>query len=118
MKTIKYIVILVILALFCHSTYSQTGNFYIKNDSINAAALKNYYSRLTVIEQQISSDSIIKADLKDQLNTLITTDSLQRESLLNRLRAVEFGERQLISEKKAKLELLRMTASGYPVTGA
>jgi hypothetical protein len=117
MKTIKYIVILVVLALYCDSTYSQAVNSYIKNDSINAAALKNYYSWITVIDSQISGDSIIITDLKNQLNTLSSADSLQRESLSNRIRVIEFGDRQLISERKAKHEILRMTASGYPVTG-
>ena len=59
-----------------------------------------------------------KTDLENQLIYLKTTDNLQKEELLRKLKAIESNDKQRISEKKARIDSLRITAKGYPVIEA
>lgn len=55
--------------------------------------------------------------METRLKELSTSDNLEKEVLLNQLKTIEEHENNRIAEKKARIELLRETASGYPVIG-
>lgn len=88
-----------------------------KNDSLNAAILKKYNENLAEIEQYRIADSITKANLETQINSLKTTDNLKKAELQKQLEELKNKEAIRFSEKKAQIDSLRLTAKAYPVLG-
>ena len=110
--------ILIVAILLCGLlTSAQKDSTNQINDSVQAEILQNFNDKLIQIEMQRVADSIKKADLEAQLNSLKTTDNLQKQELVQQLKTIEENEKQRIAEKKARIELLRTTAQGFPVTG-
>jgi small-conductance mechanosensitive channel len=119
-------VILLLLLLTGYSSFAQTDTIDTDltvdslnsvNDSINAQALQDYNEKLAEIEKQRKIDSLKKAELEAQLKDLKTTDNLRKEELIQQLREIEESEKRRIAEKKNRIDSLRKTAKGYPVTG-
>jgi len=96
---------------------SQTDSIITNKDSVNSSLLQNYNTRFAEIEQQRIEDSIKKADLEIQLNSLKTTDNLQKGELLQQLKTIENNEKLRVIGKKARIDSLRNTAHGFPVIG-
>ncbi len=109
-------ILLVLLLSATHFAYTQVDTIK-KNDSINAALLKDYNKKLAEIEAQRINDSIKKADLELQLNSLKTTDNLKKEELQSELKKLQDQESVRIALKKAQIDSLRLTAKAYPVYG-
>ena len=110
--------IIAVLFLFISlASNAQPDSISQANDSVKMAILQNYSMKLAEIEEQRIADSVKKADLETQLNSLKTTDNLQKEELLKQLKAIEENNKKRIEDKKARIELLRTTAKGYPVKG-
>lgn len=86
-------------------------------DSVNTAGIRNYKLQLETLEQQRLADSVKKVQLQQQLQSLQTTDNLKKEQLQQQLEAINSREAQRIADKKARIDSLRATAKGYPVTG-
>ncbi|MBE99736.1 mechanosensitive ion channel family protein [Flavobacterium coralii] len=86
-------------------------------DSVNTAGIRNYKLQLETLEQQRLADSVKKVQLQQQLQSLQTTDNLKKEQLQQQLKALNSREAQRIADKKARIDSLRATAKGYPVTG-
>jgi small-conductance mechanosensitive channel/TolA-binding protein len=86
-------------------------------DSVNTAGIRNYKLQLETLEQQRLADSVKKVQLQQQLQSLQTTDNLKKEQLQQQLEALNSREAQRIADKKARIDSLRATAKGYPVTG-
>ena len=89
----------------------------INNDSLNAALLDEYSQKIAQIEQQRVLDSLTKADLKTQLNSLKTTDNLKKEELQKQIQDLNEKESKQLALKKAQIDSLRTTAVGVPVMG-
>ena len=104
-----------LLLLCCYNLKSQTDTITVNKDSVNTEILKNYNKRIAEIEQQRVEDSIKKADLENQLNSLKTTDNIQKEELLLQLKTIEDNNKSRIANKIARIDSLRNTASGFPV---
>ncbi|HSH18832.1 MAG TPA: mechanosensitive ion channel family protein [Draconibacterium sp.] len=117
MINLKLNVIVAFLILTSLLSLAQTDSLETKNDSVQMAVLQSFNQKIAEIEQQRIADSIKKAELEIQLNSLKTTDNLQKEELLKQLKAIEENEQKRIDEKKARIELLRSTAQGFPVKG-
>ena len=117
MTKLKWNVIAVLLLLTSFASSAQTDSIKTNSDSIQMAILQDYNQKIAEIELQRIADSIKKADLESQLSSLKTTDNLQKEELLNQLKAIEENNKKRIEEKKSRIELLRNTAKGFPVTG-
>jgi len=105
------------LLFYCFTAPAQTDSTKLKKDSIQVAILQEFNNKLINIEQQSIADSVRKVDLELKLEQLSTSDNLQKEKLLEQLKAIQYNEKQRIAEKKARIELLRSTAQGFPVTG-
>ncbi|MDD3078931.1 MAG: mechanosensitive ion channel family protein [Paludibacter sp.] len=95
----------------------QNDSLSVLNDSVNQVVLKNYQTKIAEIEEQRLSDSVKKAELQIQLNSLKTTDNLQKQDLINQLKTIEKNESIRVAEKRARINQLRSTATGSPVTG-
>jgi len=117
MNNLKNIVVFVLFLLINYTGRAQTNSINQSNDSLNATVLQDFTNKLNEIEQQRVEDSIKKADLEFRLDQLSTSDNLQKEELLQQIKAMEEKEKQRIAEKKAKFDLLRTTVQGFPVTG-
>ena len=123
MIIIRNRVVLLLLVLLSFQTLAQTDSTSIqrdsiqKIDSIQEAILNNFNLKILESEKQRIADSTRKADLEEQLNSLKTTDNIQKEELLRQLKDIDEKEKQRIAERKARIELLRSTAKGYPVIG-
>ncbi|MFL9845915.1 mechanosensitive ion channel domain-containing protein [Flavobacterium rhizosphaerae] len=88
-----------------------------KTDSINTVNIKEYKTRLTTLEKQRIADSIKKAGLEAQLQSLKTTDNLKKEQLQKELENLNSRDSARLAEKKARIDSLRATSKGYPVHG-
>ena len=86
-------------------------------DSTNINLLKNFNLQLIKIEEERKKDSIHKLDLIAQLKSLKTTDNLKKDELQKQLDNLNSAELKRISEKKSRIDSLRLTAKGYPVFG-
>lgn len=117
MATLRNSTILILVILLSYTTLAQTDSLKVENDSLNEALFQNFNQKIREIEQQRIADSVRKADLEFQLNSLKTTDNLQKEELLKQLKTIEESEKQRIADKKARIQLLRTTSKSYPVMG-
>ncbi|MEO9003846.1 MAG: mechanosensitive ion channel family protein [Ginsengibacter sp.] len=128
MKKIVSILFLVIQIFLCQQsihaqnkdTTAQLQNrdsINRKNDSLNAAILKKYNENLAEIEQYRIADSITKANLLLQINSLKTTDNLKKDELQKQLGELKNKEAVRFAEKKEQIDSLRLTAKAYPVLG-
>lgn len=116
--TRKFINTLVFTALLLSSgaAFAQDSS-QAGNDSLNAVILQGYQQRLADIEQQRIADSISKAELQLQFNSLKTTDNLKKEELQKQLDSLNKNEARRIAQKKAQIDSMRQTAKGYAVVG-
>jgi len=113
---IKYIASLAISFLIALSVNAQSDSLK-QSDSLNASLLKEYDNKLKLIEQRRIEDSIKKVELESQLSQLKTTDNLKKDELQKQLQEINAKEAQRITDKKAKIDALRMSAKSYPVQG-
>lgn len=97
---------------------AQNDTVSIINDSLNVNLMEDFSRRIAEIEQQRKADSIRKADLEKQIISLTTTDNLKKEELQRQLEEIEKQQKRLEQEKRNRVDSLRATALGYPVTGA
>ena len=118
MGTFKNIFFILFVLVLSFSSQAQTDSLKtVKNDSIQTSVLHELNSKLAEIEQQRVADSIKKEELESRLKLLSTSDNLEKEELLKQLKDIEENENQRIVNKKARIELLKLTAQGFPVTG-
>lgn len=122
---IKKILFFLVICTLCSNTFThaQTDShkdslsLNIQKDSINSSLLKEFNQKISEIQEQRKQDSIKKIELEKTLQSLKTTDNLKKEELLNQLKEIEESETKRITEKKARIDALRNTAKGFPVTG-
>lgn len=100
-----------IVTVFAQPKDSLSG----KPDSANQALLEGYSSKLVELEHQRLTDSINRAQLESQINSLKTTDNLKKQELQAKLDELKSKEAKRILEKKQQIDSLRKTAKGAPV---
>lgn len=88
-----------------------------KNDSLNTAILRQYNRKLNEIDQFRIADSIKRAGLEEQINSLKSDDSARKGELQKQLDALKNREAIRFTEKNEQIDSLRSTATGYPVLG-
>ncbi len=111
----RYFSFLLVFLFATNTVFAQTDSLNNTNDSLNAVILRDYNEKLKAIEQQRVADSIKKADLEAQLNSLKTTDNLKKEELQKQLQDLNEKESIRLIQKKAQIDSLRSTAKGFPV---
>lgn len=116
MKRTNLITILVLFIFYSQPLAAQQDTAGKKNDSINALILEAYNKKISEIEQQRIADSVKKAELQTQLNSLKTTN-LKKEELQKQLQELNDKETRRIAQKKMQIDSLRQTATGFPVFG-
>lgn len=110
--------IIVLLSFTWSITSSgQTASTSQEDDSTNNFALEVYNKKIAEVEKHRVADSIKKAELQLQLSRLKTIENLKKEDLLMQLKMIEENQKKRIAEKKARIDSLRNTTKGYPVTG-
>ncbi|MDO6738530.1 mechanosensitive ion channel domain-containing protein [Wenyingzhuangia sp. 2_MG-2023] len=132
---IKKILFFLVICTLCSNTFTHAqtdshkdslslniqkdsiNNNNLLKDSINSSLLKEFNQKISEIQEQRKQDSIKKIELEKTLQSLKTTDNLKKEELLNQLKEIEESETKRITEKKARIDALRNTAKGFPVTG-
>jgi small-conductance mechanosensitive channel len=118
MKKYKFILFLfVLIGLLSGELPAQNDTLKKNADSLNAAILSDFNAKVIQLEQQRIADSTKRANLELQINSLKTTDNLNKEDLLKQLQELNDQENQRIIQKKAQIEALRQTAKSYPVIG-
>lgn len=111
------LLLLIALGLLTHGLRAQTDSLSQKNDSLNSLVLQNYNKKIAAIEELRLLDSLKRAELQTQLNSLKTTDNLKKEELQQKLQELSDKETQRIAQKKAQIDSLRQTVKAYPVHG-
>jgi small-conductance mechanosensitive channel len=86
----------------------------VNQDSIR---LEQYNTKIQLIENQRVADSVKKAELLAEIQSLKTTDNLKKETLQDQLDAISSQETERLASKKREVEALRATNKGVPVTG-
>lgn len=105
------------LESFAQEQVVKKDSINVKNDSVNSAIIKNFNQKIAVIESQRISDSIKRATLESQILSLKTTDNLKKDELQKQLQELYSKDSKRLAQKKAQIDLLRLTAKGYPVMG-
>ncbi|MDP4286127.1 MAG: mechanosensitive ion channel [Bacteroidota bacterium] len=100
-----------------NDTIKKKDSINLENDSLNAVLLQDYSKKIGIIEQQRIDDSVKKAELQVELNSLKTTDNLKKKELQKQLQELNDKQAERIAEKKAQIDSLRHIAKGYPVIG-
>ena len=117
MKTLtKYALVLPLFFLF--STVKAQDSIppvaLVNQDSIR---LEQYNAKIQLIEKQRVADSVKKAELLAEIQSLKTTDNLKKETLQAQLDAISSQETERLASKKREVEALRATNKGVPVMG-
>jgi len=113
MKKIKLFII-----FFCYSFVAQNQIDSInQKDSLEIHTIAEFNKKVAKIEAQHKQDSIKKVELEAQINSLKTTDNIKKDELLKQLEELQTKELTRRANKKAEIELLRETQSGFPVLG-
>ena len=115
-STFRLLTVIILLATTLN-VVAQTDTIAVKNDSITTVNISHYKEKLALLEKQRIADSIKKAGLQKQLESLQTTDNTKKEELQKQLAELNNRETQRLTEKKVKIDSLRATAKGYPVIG-
>ncbi|MEZ7504895.1 mechanosensitive ion channel family protein [Flavobacterium sp. Arc2] len=114
---IKTLVIGILFLFASTASFSQNDSINKQNDSINTSLIQVFNKKLSIIEAQRLTDSIKKVALEKQLLSLKTTDNLKKEDLEKQLLALHEKDSLRLTEKKAQIDSMRLTAKGYPVNG-
>ncbi len=115
-KHIARLIFAVVFILTGQGASSQTDSSAI-NDSLNNSLLKDLSEKTAAAEKLRIADSTKKAELEDQILSLKTTDNLKKEELQNQLEELKGKDQRRLTEKKLRIDSLRLTAHGYPVKG-
>lgn len=113
----KILLAILAIAFLSNIGFSQEDSTEVRNDSVKIALLESYNKRLLEIENQRLADSIKKDELEGQLKALKTTDNLKKEELQAQLNAISEKETIRILEKRTRIDSLKKSTKGYPVTG-
>ncbi|WP_246581513.1 mechanosensitive ion channel domain-containing protein [Echinicola shivajiensis] len=89
----------------------------INQDSMDNVMLEAYESKIAAIEKQRLEDSLMRAALEKQLNSLKTTDNLKKEELKAQLDEIASRESKRLTLKMSQIDSLRKNTKGYPVLG-
>lgn len=117
MKTLtKYALVLPLFFLFSKvkAQDSIPPVALVNQDSIR---LEQYNTKIQLIEKQRVADSVKKAELLAEIQSLKTTDNLKKETLQAQLDAISSQETERLASKKREVEALRATNKGVPVIG-
>ena len=117
MKTLtKYALVLPLFFLFSavKAQDSIPPIALVNQDSIR---LEQYNTKIQLIENQRVADSVKKAELLAEIQSLKTTDNLKKETLQAQLDSISSQETERLASKKREVEALRATNKGVPVTG-
>ncbi len=114
---IKTLVLLIFTIVSWTGSFAQSETTNKKNDSVNISILQSFNKKQALLEQQRINDSIKKIELEMQLLSLKTTDNLKKEDLQKQLQALYEKESKGLAEKKAQIDVMRLTVKGYPVAG-
>jgi len=117
MKTLtKYALVLPLFFLFSNvkAQDSIPPVALVNQDSIR---LEQYNAKIQLIEKQRVADSVKKAELLAEIQSLKTTDNLKKETLQAQLDAISSQETERLASKKREVEALRATNKGVPVMG-
>lgn len=106
----------ILILLLNQALFAQIDSIRI-NDSTNTVLLQDFNKKIALIEQQRVTDSIKKVELETQLLSLKTTDNLKKEELQKQLEELNNKEEKRLSEKKARIDSLRISAKSFPVYG-
>ncbi|MEO6135114.1 MAG: mechanosensitive ion channel domain-containing protein [Ginsengibacter sp.] len=97
---------------------SQKKDSINKNfDSLNSLILQKFNQNQEEMEKLRIADSIVKSNLKNEINSLQTTDNLKKQDLEKQLQEIRNKEALRFAEKKNQIDSLRLTAKAYPVFG-
>ena len=95
-----------------------------QNDSVAVVAIdsteqiqENFQKKLADLEKQRLLDSLKKADLERQIQSLKTTDNTARTQLQQQINTLNAQEQALLEQKKQQIASLRKSTKGYPVLG-
>lgn len=117
MKTALRVVILFLCSVLVMQSQGKTDSIALLHDSSAINLLNSYQKKIAGIEQQRIADSITKAELKTKLNSLKTTNKLEKEELHAQLNLLNEKEEKRIALKKAQIDEIRNSVKGWPVMG-
>ncbi len=118
MKIIKIAVIQLIILLSTLNSFAQKEQVIKKNSDTTATVeLNKFIAQNIEIEKQRLKDSVSKIKLQAEINQLKTTDNLKKADLIKQLSALKQQDSLRLANKKDKINKLRITVKGYPVSG-
>lgn len=116
----KYKLSLLLLFIICSISFGQIQDSITqkkKIDSLNTILLNDYNQKLTELKKEQSKDSLKKIELENELKGLKNTDNLKKEELLSELNRLRDAENNRLELKRARIDSLKATATGFPVRG-
>ncbi|WNM18577.1 mechanosensitive ion channel family protein [Flavobacterium capsici] len=116
----KYKLSLLLLFIVCSISFGQIQDSITqkkKIDSLNTILLNDYNQKLTELKKEQSKDSLKKIELENELKGLKNTDNLKKEELLSELNRLRDAENNRLELKRARIDSLKATATGFPVRG-
>ena len=115
----KRVVVQVLLLLLVFSqAFSQSGVDSLSQaaDSILNKQLIETAAQLKESRQKQFSDSLIKANLQKELELLKSSEGVKRKELQEKIRQIELEDSLRIVEQKRKIQELKNTNKGFPVS--
>ncbi len=114
-ERIKSISITCLLLLVCLTAFPQKDTLRKVVDSLHNEVLLQQSKQLQELEVARLRDSLKRADLESQLNSLKTTDNVKKQELLKEIDQMKNKESERLALKKQKIDSLRNFVKGFPV---
>lgn len=117
MKTLAKFALVLPLFFFFSNVKAQDSIPSVAPVNQDSIRLEQYNTKIQLIENQRVADSVKKAELLAEIQSLKTTDNLKKETLQAQLDAFSSQETERLASKKREVEALRATNKGVPVMG-
>ncbi|MCB9252213.1 MAG: mechanosensitive ion channel family protein [Flavobacteriales bacterium] len=116
-RQIRLLTLVFFLILSMTPVLGQSDTLTNANDSLNESIVKGFSRKIAEIELLRSQDSIKMASLNERLQSLNTSDNLEKEKLLFQLNKLKSRDSLRLLERRLKIDSLKITALAYPVMG-
>lgn len=112
----KVLLILIFLTLSL-AALPQVDTTATNGDTADELLMQTNARRIAELEREKRMDSVIKAKIESEMASLTGSGSSKKAELEQKLKELEEAELDRLAEKQKRLDLLKQTATGYPVSG-
>ncbi len=117
MNLTKFLLTTLVIVFTVSISFSQQDTVSFNLDSLHISQLDSYKERLAHLERQRIINSVKKSELESQISKLKPTDTVNKKKLQALIDRIDEEETERIAFKKAGIDFLKKTTTGYPVIG-